>query len=279
MRRAVTLGDGWFPYLYSPERYAASVATIEALAAGDRSRPLEASAGTSGCSSTSTNDGDEAREQAARSMGATYSQDFGPLIDRVAAAGHRRRGHREALLGSSTPVLATSSSSRSPAPRARRRPSTACSLRSCPSCAAHADSRADRLGLRPTRLHHASRARAPASAPRQGLSVAQEAPDVRRLTGVLEAVRSDRDQAGPEGDRWLPALVDDLAELLGAQRDQVRMAAGTCRVEVLEQAPRCSRAGRRPRPLDGGRSPSSRDQARGRSAQPTAPSPRAAGAP
>ena len=28
MRRAVRLGDGWMPYLYSPERYARSAATI-----------------------------------------------------------------------------------------------------------------------------------------------------------------------------------------------------------------------------------------------------------
>jgi hypothetical protein len=32
-------------------------------------------------------DGERAREQAARAMGGTYSQDFGPLIERVAAAG------------------------------------------------------------------------------------------------------------------------------------------------------------------------------------------------
>ena len=32
MRRAATLGDGWFPYLYSPRRYAASVETIKEVA-------------------------------------------------------------------------------------------------------------------------------------------------------------------------------------------------------------------------------------------------------
>ena len=33
-RRAATLGDGWFPYLYSPRRYAASVKTVCAVAVG-----------------------------------------------------------------------------------------------------------------------------------------------------------------------------------------------------------------------------------------------------
>ena len=33
MRRAALLGDGWMPYLYSPRRYAASVATVKAAAA------------------------------------------------------------------------------------------------------------------------------------------------------------------------------------------------------------------------------------------------------
>ncbi len=33
MRRAATLGDGWFPYMYSPRRYAASVETVKQAAA------------------------------------------------------------------------------------------------------------------------------------------------------------------------------------------------------------------------------------------------------
>src|ERR1019366_5654566 len=32
MRRAATLGDGWFPYMYSPRRYAESVTLIKSLA-------------------------------------------------------------------------------------------------------------------------------------------------------------------------------------------------------------------------------------------------------
>ena len=41
MRRAATLGDGWFPYLYSPRRYAASVETVE-QAAAEAGRDLSA---------------------------------------------------------------------------------------------------------------------------------------------------------------------------------------------------------------------------------------------
>ena len=40
MRRAATLGDGWFPYLYSPRRYAASVDTVHAGRGRGGARPL-----------------------------------------------------------------------------------------------------------------------------------------------------------------------------------------------------------------------------------------------
>jgi probable F420-dependent oxidoreductase len=86
MRRAALLGDGWFPYLYSPRRYAASVATIRQLAI-DAGRDL---ARFQWCVFVFLNinpDGDLAREEAARTMGGTYHQDFRPMIDSVAAAG------------------------------------------------------------------------------------------------------------------------------------------------------------------------------------------------
>ena len=38
MRRAARLGDGWFPYLYSARRYAASVATVRQIRGGTRPR-------------------------------------------------------------------------------------------------------------------------------------------------------------------------------------------------------------------------------------------------
>ncbi len=79
MRRAATLGDGWFPYLYSPRRYAASVTTITE-AAEEAGRDL---AGFEWCVWVFFNinpDGDVAREQAARTMGGTYNQDFRAMI-------------------------------------------------------------------------------------------------------------------------------------------------------------------------------------------------------
>jgi probable F420-dependent oxidoreductase len=89
MRRAATMGDGWFPYLYSPRRYAESVLTI-ARTAEEAGRDL---AGFEWCIWVFLNinpDGDVAREQAARMIGGTYDQDFRAMIDRVAVAGTAR---------------------------------------------------------------------------------------------------------------------------------------------------------------------------------------------
>jgi probable F420-dependent oxidoreductase len=86
MRRAAILGDGWFPYLYSPRRYAASVATVQQAAAEAR-RDLSAFDWYLFLFVNVGADGTAAREQAARSMGATYDQDFRAMVDRVAAAG------------------------------------------------------------------------------------------------------------------------------------------------------------------------------------------------
>jgi probable F420-dependent oxidoreductase len=86
MRRAAYLGDGWFPYLYSPRRYAASVATVEQYA-GEAGRDLSSFEWCLFLFVNVGTDGDAAREQAARSMGATYNQDFLAMVDRVAAAG------------------------------------------------------------------------------------------------------------------------------------------------------------------------------------------------
>ena len=86
MRRAASLGDGWFPYMYSPRRYGESVKTI-VEAARDAGRDL---AGFHWCVWIFLNinpDGDVAREEATRTMGATYNQDFRSMLDRVAAAG------------------------------------------------------------------------------------------------------------------------------------------------------------------------------------------------
>lgn len=86
MRRAATLGDGWFPYLYSPRRYAASVETVRAAAAAN-GRDLMGFGWYVWVFLNINTDGDLAREQAARSIGGTYDQDVRPMIDRVAAVG------------------------------------------------------------------------------------------------------------------------------------------------------------------------------------------------
>jgi probable F420-dependent oxidoreductase len=86
MRRAATLGDGWFPYMYSPRRYAASVEKIRAVAA-EAGRDLRGFQWIVWVFLNINANGDTAREEAARSMGGTYNQDFREIVDSVAAAG------------------------------------------------------------------------------------------------------------------------------------------------------------------------------------------------
>jgi probable F420-dependent oxidoreductase len=86
MRRAASLGDGWFPYMYSPRRYAESVRTISDLAEA-AGRNLDGFAWCVWIFLNINPDGAVAREEASRAMGGTYDQDFGPMVDRVAAAG------------------------------------------------------------------------------------------------------------------------------------------------------------------------------------------------
>jgi probable F420-dependent oxidoreductase len=86
MRRAARLGDGWMPYLYSPERYARSVATIrdEAARIG---RDLDAFTWCAYVFVCIDDDGDLARANAVEALGGTYRSDFSEMIDRVAAVG------------------------------------------------------------------------------------------------------------------------------------------------------------------------------------------------
>ena len=87
MRRAARLGDGWMPYLYSPRRYAESVATIRETAAND-GRNLDRFEWFAFVFVNIDDDGDQARADAARFLGGTYTKgDFAAMIDRVAAAG------------------------------------------------------------------------------------------------------------------------------------------------------------------------------------------------
>jgi alkanesulfonate monooxygenase SsuD/methylene tetrahydromethanopterin reductase-like flavin-dependent oxidoreductase (luciferase family) len=86
MQRAATLGDGWMPYMYSPRRYAESVARIreEAQAVG---RDLTGFGWTLFSFFSIRDDGDEARREVAQVMGGTYRQDFEQMVRSVAIAG------------------------------------------------------------------------------------------------------------------------------------------------------------------------------------------------
>ncbi len=86
MRRAALLGDGWMPYLYSPRRYASSVTRIRELAA-EVGRDLHLFEWYAFIFVNVNRDGRRARQEAARMMGGTYDQDFGAMVDSVAAAG------------------------------------------------------------------------------------------------------------------------------------------------------------------------------------------------
>ena len=86
MRRAALLGDGWMPYLYSPRRYASSVARIRQIA-HEVGRDLRSFEWYAFIFVHIDRNGHRARQEAARMMGGTYDQDFGPMVDSVAAAG------------------------------------------------------------------------------------------------------------------------------------------------------------------------------------------------
>lgn len=86
IRRAARLGDGWMPYLYSPERYARAARDIHDEA-GRAGRDLAgfgwyAYVFTSVADSTA-----EARKHMLEFLGGTFRQDAEAILDRVAAAG------------------------------------------------------------------------------------------------------------------------------------------------------------------------------------------------
>jgi len=86
MRRAALLGDGWFPYLYSARRYAASVQRIREMAA-EAQRGLDGFGWYAWVFVNVDPDGARARDGAAQTMGGNYNQDFREMVDNVAAAG------------------------------------------------------------------------------------------------------------------------------------------------------------------------------------------------
>ncbi len=86
MRRAARLGDGWMPYLVSPDAYARSVATIteEAAAVG---RDLGAFEWALYCYCSIRADGDRARRDVRSFLGGAYGDKPASMLDRIAPAG------------------------------------------------------------------------------------------------------------------------------------------------------------------------------------------------
>jgi probable F420-dependent oxidoreductase len=86
MQRAVALGDGWMPYLYSARRYADSVKTIHRLAEG-AGRDLTNFEWFAFIFVNVHDDGEKAKEEAAEFLGGTYQQDFHSMLPHIAVAG------------------------------------------------------------------------------------------------------------------------------------------------------------------------------------------------
>jgi probable F420-dependent oxidoreductase len=86
MRRAARLGDGWMPYLLSPDAYARTVARIheEAGAAG---RDLAGFEWMMYLYCSIRRDGDRARDDVAAFLGGAYGARPAAMLDRIAPAG------------------------------------------------------------------------------------------------------------------------------------------------------------------------------------------------
>jgi probable F420-dependent oxidoreductase len=86
MQRAVALGDGWMPYLYSARRYADSVRTIRRLA-DEAGRDLSDFEWLAFVFVNVHDDAELAKEEAAEFLGGTYRQDFHSMLAHIAVAG------------------------------------------------------------------------------------------------------------------------------------------------------------------------------------------------
>ena len=86
MRRAARLGDGWMPYLMSPDAYGRSVATVRAEAAS-AGRDLGGFEWALFAYCSIRRDGDRAREDVARFLGRAYGDKPRALLERIAPAG------------------------------------------------------------------------------------------------------------------------------------------------------------------------------------------------
>jgi len=86
MRRAARLGDGWMPYLMSPDAYARSVQAIRTEAEGV-GRDLAGFEWLLFTYCSVRRDGDRARDDVARFLGRAYGDKPAALLERIAPAG------------------------------------------------------------------------------------------------------------------------------------------------------------------------------------------------
>jgi alkanesulfonate monooxygenase SsuD/methylene tetrahydromethanopterin reductase-like flavin-dependent oxidoreductase (luciferase family) len=86
MRRAARLGDGWMPYLISPQAYARSVEVITAEA-GAIGRDLAGFEWTMFTYCSIRRDGDQARDDVAGFLGAAYGDKPREMLDKIAPSG------------------------------------------------------------------------------------------------------------------------------------------------------------------------------------------------
>jgi alkanesulfonate monooxygenase SsuD/methylene tetrahydromethanopterin reductase-like flavin-dependent oxidoreductase (luciferase family) len=86
MRRAARLGDGWMPYLVSPNAYARSVQAIEEEAR-TIGRDLAGFEWMLYLYCSVRPDGDRARDDVAAFLGSAYGDKPGAMLDRIAPSG------------------------------------------------------------------------------------------------------------------------------------------------------------------------------------------------
>jgi probable F420-dependent oxidoreductase len=86
MRRAARLGDGWMPYLVSPEAYARSVRTI-GEAAREAGRDLAGYRWMMYLYCSVRRDGEQARQDVATFLGSAYGDKPREMLDRIAPSG------------------------------------------------------------------------------------------------------------------------------------------------------------------------------------------------
>ncbi len=86
MRRAAMYGDGWIPYMYTPEMLRESVGKIKQFGA-EAGRDLSKFRFGMFIFASIAADGDQAREQAAKALGKNYAQDFSKIAGRYTLSG------------------------------------------------------------------------------------------------------------------------------------------------------------------------------------------------